>query len=372
MNEERPLLFVLTEDFGELCHASQLLFNQPLAKRAVLLLPPRVAKGNGGSLPHLGRSIIYDNLDTVLRTVEALRPSVVFLFCGYSFTVASPLASEPLSWLPRLIALVKAQDGTVVTSDPLLGSLHRAEQAPHLAKLHPRLAQATEHLRDVPHFYPLPCTEIERSTGVRVITGFNPLMGEGLLEAPVPPASLPTTSPWWFFLLSQTDFRGVEALGATGLELFTKALLRKFEETRHAGRIPVFLGPAPCRERLASARDGTLLLDWLPHLSFHSLLMKAECAFYWNWSSASAVPRVAATLPTFYFHKGHLLQMDGLEALGVTNYFHGNAPPTLDMAAPLDSTFLLAPPGHAAKYTGKYIRALPSPVQVVASLESAR
>src|SRR6476646_347961 len=75
------LLFVIDNDFGALGVVMYMLHRQPLAARALILLPRRAYEQHGRALPVACKP--YESLADILAAVEAHSPDVACLYSGY-------------------------------------------------------------------------------------------------------------------------------------------------------------------------------------------------------------------------------------------------------------------------------------------------
>src|SRR5579871_2291201 len=105
------LLFVLSEDFGELANALYLVRGQELDP--LLLLPGRLFALHQGRLDVRTRA--YSTAGDVLAAADQAKPDLVFLFCGYLYVSDGILAVEGLE---SLVHELCARGCRLATSDP--------------------------------------------------------------------------------------------------------------------------------------------------------------------------------------------------------------------------------------------------------------
>src|ERR1700722_18921816 len=81
--DKPKLLFVISNDYGELSTALDFLAGQPFD--AELLLPERLFRVHSASLPVARRA--YNSPADILSAVAEKSPDVVFLFSGYLYAI---------------------------------------------------------------------------------------------------------------------------------------------------------------------------------------------------------------------------------------------------------------------------------------------
>lgn len=342
---EARLLFVVSNDYGELSNALALVHGYPF--RALVLLPDRLYAVNEGRLPV--RAERWTSTDEVVARVATEDPDVVFLFSAYLYAINRLLDLDDVA---RLVGALRAARRPVVTTDPFLGLLARPDVTT-FRDGHPNRAWFAEHfgrlaavLADVPHLHPV---NVEVS-GLRTVSCFNPHI--------VPePDTIRTTAqrvtgwmdldpprPRWVFVLSGEDLvRQTRALGCTALE---DLLVAKLAETARARRQPVLLAPPPVLDAIRARTrsiEGIVLLGFVSHSVFTALVLDAEHVFYWNILSNSIPLRVLAHRPVFFFDAGHMVHaIPALAAEGIAGYWAGVSPQYLDLRQPLEPGRLAA------------------------------
>jgi hypothetical protein len=320
---EPRLLFVVSNDYGELSNALDLVRGQPFG--ASLLLPPRLAGSNASGLPV--PSAGYRSVADVFEAVDRDRPDVVFLFSGYLFGVNQLFRVEETADLVRGL---EARGVAVATSDPFLGLMARPNAAT-LAPGHPLGPVLVEHfgglspsLAGLVHVYFMPAEGVPVA---RKVWASNPHAFEGG----------PGIDDRWLYLLSEEDYG--QQVGAMGKVAFDSALLALLKGASREGRRPVVLGPSACVEALARSAtgvEGVELRTFLGHADFRELLLGAGRVFYWNVFSNSILARVATGRPVSFFAPGHMAHaIPPLFEAGLRHYYSGGPPPLLDaLAAP--------------------------------------
>ncbi len=368
---DRPrLLFVLSNDFGELANALYFLAGQPLG--AQLLMPERLLSLQEGTLPCAASA--YDSADEIISAIRAQRPDAVMLFSGYLYGVNS-LFDTPA--LHQILAEASAVGARVATTDPFLGLLSRPgspfNAAHPLAKvLTPHFAQVARELRDVFHLYLCdagglfsgPCSGF-----------FNPALmtPRGEIAAILQRYGFRSNVPRWLLALSAEDYAA--QCNRIGSAEFHKTMNRFVHEIAKQGRDPVLLAPSALVDALQSLTGdcpGVHLVRYWPQDLFHALSLDAEFAFYWNIFSNSILARVANHGSVFFFHEGHLPNaIPSIRALGLQRYYHNAALPFLNEQEPLVAAKLQS---LAASQTALFAPALerfaqlPSPAAVIAQL----
>src|SRR4051794_23969140 len=106
------LLFVLSNDFGELANALELVAGTAL--ETVLLMPDRLWQTNRD----LAGTHSYRGLADLIKAIDQQRPEVVFLFSGYLYAINQLLEVADVA---ALLQALKERHCRIVTSDPFLG-----------------------------------------------------------------------------------------------------------------------------------------------------------------------------------------------------------------------------------------------------------
>jgi tetratricopeptide (TPR) repeat protein len=392
------LLFVLDNDYGELTTLMYLVLGQQLACRATVLLPERLYLQNPDAVP--GRTHRYASVDDVLKAVDRARPPIVFLCSGY-------LLCEHLEFRPddleRLIDQLRERGCRVVTSDPFLGMLSKQDPRTLISidvpadhpdftveqmtkakrggeeRMWSDFTHAERTLRNTFHLYPTYCDVLEREaaqTDVRNIAFFNEKI---VRSAPRLPATTGAShgeagKPHWLFVLASADY-DAQLLFEGGRWVFVDTVARKLLETVAAGRHPILIAPGKFVEMLIARMPTSEGIDILSHCAFTrfiSLLLSAECAFYWNVVSHSLLIRLYNKLPVVLFDRGHLVRVaSGIYHRVVSWYYQGWEPPfrdhrerlTLETVAGWTDEYRQ----QADRLAERYRRA-PSPDQMIADL----
>lgn len=335
------LLFVLSNDYGELATAMYLLAGQ--AFEPVFLLPDRLLALNRGALP--GAAYRYGSAPEIIEHVERERPDVVFLFSGYLYGINDIL---PVEAVEALVEALARTGHPVATTDPFLGVLSTLD-ASTFSDRHPRQRWLLEHFarlarlfRTIPH---LDLVDIGAAAGPPRVSVFN-------AASLLPPGGLAVhrkrlghvlgldpEAPRWLFVLSAEDYAGQRSLW--GGARFDEILIARLQETVRQGRQPVLVAPAAglAAVRLrAPAIEGVVAVPFCGYDLFTALLLDAEHAFYWNIFSNSIPARVLNHRPVFFFDPGHLARaIPPLAEAGLRHYYAGTEPPYLDRSAPLEA-----------------------------------
>jgi hypothetical protein len=324
---EARLLFLLSNDYGELSNALYVLRDEGLD--ATLLLPERLFDANRDALAVRARR--YGTLADVIDALDSERPDIVFLFSAYLYVVNGIFE---LGTVEALLDELQGRHLRVITSDPFLGLL-LAHGASPFSERHPQRQRLTDHfvqlaarLRDVTHLYLVPPNGL---AGERKVSVFNPhiLSDAASMQQRrtrlADRISIDLRRPRWLFLLASEDY-GAQ-IARLGREQFEALLLERLEDAAHAGRQPLLIAPQPCVDSLSRAGraiPGLVLLSFCAHDLFADLLLEAEYAFYWNMLSNSLLARLANRLPALFFDRGHLAYaIPALLELGLKTYFAG-------------------------------------------------
>jgi hypothetical protein len=341
---EPRLLFLLSNDYGELSNALYLLRGSQLD--ATLLLPERLFEANAGSAGIAAQR--YRTMEDVLGALDRARPDLVLLFSAYLYAINGILE---VSQLEALLFELARRRIAVATSDPFLG-LAAATGVSPFSERHPQQRWLTQHfeqvsdlLRDVTHVYLVPAGGLAppRKASFFNPLGFgNPLATEQRSARLVERMGADATRRRWLFVLAAEDYGAQVA--RLGRENFEALLWQRLQDAAHAGCQPVLIAPPPCAETLArsaQAVPGLLLTSFCGHDVFTDLLLEAEYAFYWNVLSNSLLARMATGAPVLFFDRGHLAQaMPPLLELGLKTYFPGAQLALLDQRQPLTTETL--------------------------------
>jgi hypothetical protein len=338
---KRKLLFVVSNDYGELSTALDFIAGQPF--ETLILAPDRLFRANGGDLPAGCRN--YHSVADVLSAARAQSPELAFLFSAYLYAVNGLLSLDDVQ---RLIEGLRAVTRMIVTSDPFLGLLFHiddrtfSDQHPAKRELTEHFAQVARMLDGVKHLY-----RVEPREGAKAgsVSFYNPhVVLDDAARATRTARALKTLGvirglKRWLFVLSAEDYGA--GVARWGKNRFDALLASKLKETAGAGRQPVLIGPSPCLDALrhgTSNPTSAVLLEFCEYLTFQSLLCEAEYAFYWNIFSDSIIARVMNRQPVFFFDAGHLVRaMPPFFEAGLNHFYAGNAPHFLDLDATLSA-----------------------------------
>jgi hypothetical protein len=336
------LLFILSEDFGELANAMYLVRGQECDP--VLLMPGRLFALHQGRLN--ARTRVYSTAGDVLTAVDQERPDLVLLFCGYLYVSNDIMSVEDLE---NLIRELCAHGCRLVTSDPFLGllaSLDADTFGNHPARR--ALTEVFSRLFTLLKPFPLYLVNPRGTTGTTNVTFFNP-------HIIVPPAAVASfaraihqelgadpSRRRWLFVLSHEDY-GAQMMHH-GRDRFADMLAGMLRQTLAAGRQPVLVGPPACFAALqgrATGIDGLIPLTFCPYDLFLALLLEAEYVFWWNVFSNSVLARAVNRLPIFFFDRGHLARaVRPFFDLAMRWYYPDSELPYLDPTEPLEPVTL--------------------------------
>jgi hypothetical protein len=338
---KRKLLFVVSNDYGELSTALDFIAGQPF--EALILVPDRLFRANDGDLPAACRT--WRSVADVLSAARGQSPDVVFLLSAYLYGVNGLLSIDDVQ---RLIEGLETVTNLVVTSDPFLGQLFHLDNST-FSDQHPARRQLLEHfarlvpiLDRVKHLYRV---KTRLGTTAGSVSFYSPavVLDETERAGRIQKAReifgiLPDLKRWLFVISAEDYGAGVAQWGRAG---FDNLLARRLRETAEARRQPILIGPPPCIEALrrgTSNPASALLLDFCNYVTFRSLLCEAEYCFHWNIFSDSIIARVMNRQPVFFFDQGHLVRaMPSFLDAGIKHFYAGHAPPCLDQNAPLSA-----------------------------------
>jgi len=303
------ILFVLSNDFGELATALYLVRGQPF--HAVFCMPEVLYAVQGDAIPQ--RVHRYRSARDVLSVVDQLNPDIVFLFSGYLYAVNNVFDIDTVEALVRDL---QKRHCRVVTSDPFLGLMSDVT-ASHFSDNHPLKHWLAEHFgrigrvfSGVTHLY---LTDTRTLTHCANVSFFNKKMivgREGLARCSTHAAQWPGIQPGTkrsLFILSLEDYAA--QANRHGRNQFNDVLFRLLQEAASLGRQPVLIGPPIAIDALEMRShlvERLVMIPFVGHDVFLSLLLDAEYAFYWNVISNSILYRVINDLPVFFFDPGHL------------------------------------------------------------------
>jgi hypothetical protein len=369
------LLFILSNDYGELSNALYLVMGEPFD--TTLLMPGRLYALNKDSLVVPTRR--YSVLADVIAAVEDESPDIIFIFSGYLYTINNIF---DLPTLAKLVDSLRSRHCRVVTSDPFLGLMARLDNNT-FSDRHPAKAALTNHfsrvfavLRDVPHLY---LVDIGTSANVSHVSFFNPHIvldqaeksarGEGLTQ------ELGITEPEhvWLYVLASEDY-GYQ-MGVHGGTRFENLLIARLRDAELARRQPVLIAPQPCIDSLRShdaLPQDALLLPFCRYDHFTSLLLAAEHAFYWNIFSNSLLLRVVNYRSVFFFAQGHMVHaIKPLFEVGMKYYYADSELPLLSpeqALVPEELASLARGQEQSLEAARSHFRRSPTPQEMVEQL----
>ncbi len=341
---ERRVLFVVSDDHGELSNAVWLLLGRRF--EAELLLTPRLLALNPDVLPAPAQS--YTSAQEVIDATQRLRPDAVFLLSGYLYAANGIFAIDGMHELTQAL---RALNTRIVTSDPFLGLLSNVTSAiatsdSNQQQLLQKLSAAGSALKHEWHLYPV---MPESPTPVRRVAFFNPRMlvpesdRAALRNGLAIHMPLDLQRPRWLYVLASEDYAVQTALH--GRAAFHALLVQRLEDAHRHGRQPVLIAPQACADAVRGASNGipgALLLSFCSHGMFLGLLLEAEYAFYWNVFANSVPSRLVNRLPVFFFDRGHMARaIPALLELGLRSYYPGVQLPLLDIGQVIDPEALL-------------------------------
>ena len=341
---ERRVLFVVSDDHGELSNAVWLLLGRRF--EAELLLTPRLLALNPDVLPAPAHS--YTSVQEVIDATQRLRPDAVFLLSGYLYAANGIFAVDGMHELTQAL---RALNTRIVTSDPFLGLLSNVTSAiatsdSNQQQLLQKLSAAGSALKNEWHLYPV---MPESPPPERRVAFFNPRMlvpesdRAALRNGLAIHMPLDLQRPRWLYVLASEDYAVQTALH--GRTAFHALLVQRLEDAHRHGRQPVLIAPQACADavrRASNGMPGALLLSFCSHCMFLGLLLEAEYAFYWNVFANSVPSRLVNQLPVLFFDSGHMARaMPALLELGLRTYYPGVQLPVLDIKQPIDPEALL-------------------------------
>ncbi len=341
------LLFILSDDYGELCNLMYLIKGQPFIENSCILLHSRLFETNSDILP--GQTDQWQVLDDIITVIEAFNPDIVFLLTGYLFSGNDLLTFNEVE---ALVHLLCTRNCRVVTDDPFFGTTASITEdmldplyenstlsADMINRKEIRMAQtygasmlhrSHDLLRNFIHLYTYPSSHLtlDQNNKTHSITFFNQHLIEISTSAdwPIAPNKLN-----WLFILSNAEYKLQTQL--YGEASFIAFLARKIQETLQVDRLPQIIAPAACLELLQQRVPNLerFLISFCNYSRFTSLLLESEYVFYWNILSNSLLLRHVNELPVFFFDKGHMARfIRPLYETAVEHYYQGKPPVYLE------------------------------------------
>ena len=366
------LLFVLSNDYGELATAMYLLLGSEF--RPVLLMPDRLFAANGNSLPFAAHR--YASLREVTETIDREQPDIVFLFSGYLYAANNIFDVETTEALVRDL---RSRHHRIVTSDPFLGLMSEIG-AQTFSDRHPRKQWLTEHFSrlsrvfaDVTHLYLINTQAFARTQSVSFFNGHIILPVSAFAECERKLSGwmrLAAGRKRWVCVLSLEDY-GAQ-VKRHGRARFDDLLINTLQQIARAGRQPILVAPEACLASIQGTGpsiDGLVLLPFCGYDLFEALLLEAEYVFYWNIFSNSILARAINHLPVFFFDPGHMAHaIPALYDLGMKRYYPGAALSYLDQRLklnPAELAVLAADQEHTLREARENFGRSPTPEEMV-------
>lgn len=373
-NDRHPkLLFIMSNDYGELGNARYILYGQDsLQSRSSFLLPQKLFERNRQVFGCATQT--YASIDHILQAIETQQPDIVFLFSGYLFAWDGSMTAESVA---KIVESSATHGFKLVTSDPYLGLL--SKPVPIIEQAHESFRTLFELLKGTNHFYPVPCNQLAPSCGIRGISTFNAKLVRDSAPnhrdrlATNPSSAAGENSRTWLFILGSNDYQ--VQTSAYGRDLFVSKLAEKFRYALSVGRRPMLIAPDQCNQvmskKMGCEIDQVDLISFCGYDEFTTLLLDAEATFYWNVVSNSMFHRVLNGLPNFYFDPGHLGRIQVIYELAIKNYFAGWEPVYLDQKQELSLELLRLVDGVFQQETSRirdHYQTAPSPSEFISRI----
>ena len=322
---QAKLLFVLSNDFGELATAMYMVRGYEF--QSIFVMPDRLYAVHRESIscPAYRFGSVLD----VTAIIDDAKPDIIFLFSGYLFAINNIF---DIGTLKTLVEGLQNFHHRIVTSDPFVGLMSDIT-ASTFSYNHPLKQWLTEHfstlnliLKNITHLYLVNLKEIAHT---RSVSFFNPNI---ILDPDAVGEHTRSLARWievdpakkrWLFVLSREDY----AMQVTrlGQNQFDDMLLGKLHQTALADRHPILVGPQVAIDALQSRNPqiaGLTLVPFCNYDRFMSLLFDAEYVFYWNIFSNSIPARIVNHLPAFFFDSGHMAHaIPSVFEAGVKRYY---------------------------------------------------
>ncbi len=333
MKIKNKLLFVLSNDFGELHDA--FVFAEPLADKydILFLLPPKLYDINYLDFPRAAKK--YGSFTDLRNELELFKPAVCFLFSGYLLTVNRLLSDKELN---NFIKLIKKLRIKLVTSDPWLNiwqyintqnnSLLNFNDHAQL-RVYEMFKKLSLKYADIYHIYSIPLSErskkiINYCNKKSIFSFFRKTVLKKEFNKLFP--DLPARS-FSLFVISNED----ASLFSDQVNL----LADRVKDILEIGYRLVIVAPKELFGRVElflSDYSEILYFSELSLLRFNSLLLQAKHVFYWNIFSSTIYDRLINRLPVFYFDTGHMAKyFPPFLEIGQKAYYGQDRLPMLDI-----------------------------------------
>lgn len=307
MLKNKPkLLFIVSKDFGELYHAT--IFAKKLAARyeILFLLPDNLYALNFLDFEWSLKK--YSKAADIKSIIIEYLPKVCFLFSGYLFSINKLFSLRELEELIRLLISYKA---IVFTSDPWLNIWSNLNTTnnyflnfndPSQLAIINYFNNIKKKFKNVYSLFNFPLDNYPENCLIYRSEYINSnLCGRiKLNKAFKKKYKNIIKKPFWIFVVSAEDANFID----DKLFLFAERIKDAISEKRQV----VLVIPEKITQKLISFLENiqVTIMSGLSLANFKAILYAAECAFYFNFFSATIQDRLFSNKPVFAFDEGHM------------------------------------------------------------------
>jgi len=322
----KKILFIFSNDFGELVLLRLFSFGQPM--HIHVALPHRLY--NHFDLPNVTK-ILYKNTNEIKTYVEKIEPDTVVLYCGY---LIAPNNIIPYSDFHALLDYFNQRDIPIITSDPFLRfyehNNYEAEGNEFRPYIRNALKRLGERLADYPHIYCVPF----QSRTVQTINYSNQLKRDNNIYH--------LKRKEWTFVLAWEDFAAFRF--DDGHDLLSIICPQLEEITRQHNITVNLIFPSDFINEIKKLIPNSKNIHYIEFCNiekFESIIARSEIIFYWNLFSASTLLCRLYNKPTIYLAKGHMeLIYPGFFEYASRSWFPENPPEIIPLTKDFVSVVL--------------------------------
>ncbi|TPV55451.1 hypothetical protein FJ444_17290 [Aestuariibacter sp. GS-14] len=333
------MLVIVSEDFGELGHATYFLTLYQEWDVKVAIPQNRMDIAD-----HLDpkQKVCYRTFQDCEQILEEHKPVVVVLFSGYLL-----YTHEPYSFIKytAFLTRLKSNGVQVLTSDPLLGidikllsgnfaiSSGQRRSIVQLTKsyiksiyLAGRLQVLRRHFANDTHIYPVPVTDrinVKQPVYYRSNCFFEAI------------AQQPCNEKHLVFVIAEIDYYRL----LTNHPSFVSEFVKTVNTLAEQGYVVQIVGTSALKAELCSHMLHSQIQCYgtLSFSQYNHMLDTCECAFFWNYFSFSVYRRILTAKPVIFLDEGHMLSMfPDLKKLGTNLLFNHQCPPVIAFTLLLD------------------------------------
>ncbi len=322
------VLFITSNDFGELSLATFFARNQPF--QSIFVIPKKRATYFDEVVDI---KYVYSSITELERIIEHEKPDVISLNTGY-LIVNGGLAT--MAEFQLFYEYLKKLGCPIMTTDPFVRVYDSYPECSFeldgnpLVSLKTEMTFLSEYLKELPHIYGFPC----KSNLENAYLFYN---DKYCLKEKQQPQST-EKKDHWLFVLGELDST---LLFVKHGELFIKELAERLKEicqnTENRVRCVFPENIANMlREPLAPLKN-LQILNFLTLEEFETLVSESDIVFYWNVFSNSILMCYYYDVPFLCFGKGHIadLSVDLFNHMSDGIYRNGT-PEFIDFLSPLE------------------------------------